>query len=231
MKTNTKTDLELQQDVQDAIKWEPFMRATKIGVTTKDGVVTLSGTVDSYAKKLHAERATKNVRGVRALAENIVVEHGNSIQEDSTEIAKRILEAWKYSWNVPETSIKVKVEDGWVKLEGEVHWKYQEEAAVNTIKDLSGVKGVTNLIIIKSELKDAVEKKEVINSLRRNWSIDSRDVKVEVKRDKVKLTGMVHSLYQKEEAGRLAWNTPGVRLVENDLSVVYQLSLIQTIHS
>lgn len=207
-----------------------FHAAAEIGVTAKDGVVTLSGTVDSYAKKLHSERAAKNVKGVKIQAENIVVECNKSIQEDSTKIAENILKAWKYSWNVPRSKIKVKVEDGWVKLEGEVHWKYQEEATVNTIKDLAGIKGITNLITVKSESKDAVEKKEVINALRRNWSIDSRDVKVKVTRDKVKLTGMVHSLYQKEEAGRLAWNAPGVTSVENDLSVVYKLNLVQTVH-
>ncbi|MDP4665695.1 MAG: BON domain-containing protein [Flavobacteriaceae bacterium] len=216
-----KSNEELQKDVQNAIKWEPYMNAAEIGVTAKDGVVTLSGTVDSYSKKINAERAAKNVVGVKAVAEDIEINYGASHKQNDTDIATSVMSAWKYNWNVPEDRIKVKVEDGWVKLEGEVPWKYQADAAKNSINNIDGVRGVSNLIKVKSESKDTLEKKDVENALKRNWSINSKDVKVEVNHNKVKLTGLVHSLYQKEEAGRLAWNAPGVWSVENELAVIY----------
>lgn len=216
-----KSNEELQKDVQNAIKWEPFMNAAEIGVTAKDGVVTLSGTVDSYSKKINAERAAKDVVGVKAVAEDIEINYGASHKQNDTDIATSVMSAWKYNWNVPEDRIKVKVEDGWVKLEGEVPWKYQADAAKNSINNIDGVRGVSNLIKVKSESKDTLEKKDVESALKRNWSINSKDIKVEVNHNRVKLTGLVHSLYQKEEAGRLAWNAPGVWSVENELAVIY----------
>jgi osmotically-inducible protein OsmY len=216
-----KNNAELQRDVQNAIQWEPSMHAAEIGVTVKDGVVTLSGTVDCYSKKINAENAAKNVIGVKAIAEDISVDYGNSFKKDDTEIAIEVLNTWKHNWGVPDDKIKVKVDNGWVNLEGEVAWNYQKEASENAINNLSGVKGVTNLIHVKTESKDIVEKKAVENALKRSWSIKEHEVKVAVNHDKVKLTGLVHSLYQKEEAGRLAWNAPGVCSVENELAVIY----------
>lgn len=216
-----KNNAELQSDVQNAIRWERSMHDAEIGVTAKDGVITLSGTVDSYYKKNIAERAAKNVIGVKAVAEDIVIDYGSSFTMSDAEIAKDVLSAWRYNWEVPNNQIKVKVENGWVSLEGEVPWKYQEEAAEKAIKNLSGVKGISNLIKVKSESTDILEKKDVEDALKRNWSINSKDIKVEVQYNNVKLKGLVHSLYQKEEAGRLAWNAPGVRSVANELAVVY----------
>jgi len=216
-----KNNAELQTDVQNAIKWEPSMNAAEIGVTVKDGVVTLSGTVDCYSKKINAENAAKNVIGVKAIAQDISVDYGNSFKKNDTEIATEIVNVWKYNWEVPEDKIKVKVDNGWVNLEGEVAWNYQKEASKNAINNLAGVKGVTNLIKVKSETTDTIEKEAVEKALKRSWSIKEHDVKVGVDHNKVKLTGLVHSLYQKEEAGRLAWNAPGVCFVENDLAVIY----------
>jgi osmotically-inducible protein OsmY len=216
MKNNSK----LQEDVQNALKWEPFLNAAEIGVTVKDGVVTLSGTVDSYSKKISAERATKNVVGVKAIAEDISIQYAGSEQKNDTEIATEIVNSWKNNWQIPSEKINVKVEDGWVKLDGTVAWNYQKEASMRSINHLSGVKGVTNLITIRSESKDSIEERAVQNALERNWTIDAKNVKVEVNQNKVRLSGMVHSLYQKDEAERLAWNAPGVCSVENDLAVI-----------
>lgn len=215
-----KSNQELQTDVQNAIKWEPLLHAAEIGVTVKDGIVTLSGNVDSYTKKINAERATKNVVGVKAIAEEIKINYGSSFQKNDAEIAKEILGAWKNNWQVPDDKIKVKVEDGWVKLDGTVAWNYQKEASEKAINHLIGVKGVTNLITIDSDSKDNIEEHAVEDALNRNWSINANDIKVDVKMNKVKLTGLVKSLYQKEEAGRLAWNAPGVCAVENELAVI-----------
>ena len=216
-----KSNYDLQKDVQNAIRWEPSMHATEIGVTAKDGIVTLSGTVDSYSKKINAENATKKVKGVKAVAEDITINDGNSFKKNDSEIATSILDTWKNNRTVPKGQIIVKVENGWVKLEGEVPYKYQEEAPEKSIEHLVGVRGVTNLIKIKSKSKDVLEQKTVLDALNRNWAINANDVKVEVNRNKVKLTGLVHSIYQKDEAGRLAWNAPGVRSVENELAVIY----------
>lgn len=217
MKSNT----ELQQDVQNAIRWEPSMHAAEIGVSAKDGVVTLSGSVDHYYKKVNAERAAKEVLGVKAIAEEITVNYGSDFKKTDSEIATNIMSTWKTNWLVPSDGIKVKVEDGWVKLDGEVHYKFQEEAAKKSIEHLPGVRGVTNMVKIESKSKDVLERVAVQDALRRNWSINSKDIKVEVDQNKVKLTGKVNSLYQKDEATRLAWNAPGVWSVENDLAVIY----------
>lgn len=216
-----KTNETLQADVQNAIKWEPLLNAAEIGVTAKDGVITLSGMVDSYAKKVEAENAAKSVGGVKAVAETIEINYGTSFKKNDTEIAGEILNAWKWNWEVPSEKISVKVESGWVTLEGELEWNYQKEAAKNAINHLTGVKGVTNRIVIKSEIKDAIEKTAIEHSLARSWAIDDENVSVHVAGDRVKLTGTVDSIFEKEEVARLAWNAPGVRSVDNELVVDY----------
>src|ERR1700733_3546912 len=121
-----KNNAELQKDVQDAIKWEPLLNAAEIGVTVKDGVVTLTGVVDSYSKKFEAEDAAKNVAGVKAVVEKIEIKFaGNIGRKDDNEIASEILNAYKWNWEVPDNKVKVKVEDGWVVLEGELQYNYQ----------------------------------------------------------------------------------------------------------
>lgn len=216
-----KTNSELQKDVQNAIKWEPLLHAAEIGVTAKDGVVSLTGVVDNYAKKMEAETAAKKVIGVKALVENIEVKFHSTWTKTDAEVANEVLTALKSNWSVPKEKVIVKVENGWVTLEGELHWNYQKEAAKNAVHYLAGVKGVTNNIKIKPEAHDAIEQKEVENALARSWSVNDSDIHVEVSGTSVTLTGTVHSWYQKEEAGRIAWKTPGIYHVENDLTVDY----------
>lgn len=216
-----KTNETLQKDVQDAIKWEPLLNAAEIGVTAKDGVITLTGTVDSYAKKLEAENATKSVTGVKAVVEKIEIYFGSTWNKSDGEIATEVLNALKWNWIIPSAKIKVKVEGGWVTLAGELTWNYQKEAAKKAINHLLGVKGVTNSITIKSETKDAVEKKDIQNAIDRNWSINNLDILVNVSGNKVTLSGSVNSGYQKDEAERIAWNAPGVWAVSNELVVEY----------
>ncbi|MFD2865515.1 BON domain-containing protein [Mucilaginibacter antarcticus] len=216
-----KTNQELQKDVQDAIRWEPLLNAAEIGVTAKDGVITLTGTVDTYYKKVEAETAAKNVAGVKAVAEEIVIKYGDYGKKNDTEIANEVLNAWKWNWEVPEEKIKVKVENGWVTLEGELQWNYQREAAKKAINNLSGVLGVTNNIKIKSETHDAIEKKAIECALQRNSSIDDLDIQVDVAGNKVTLRGTVDSFYAKDEAEQIAWNAPGVWTVDNELVIEY----------
>ena len=216
-----KNNSELQTDVQNAIKWEPLLNAAEIGVTAKDGVVSLTGVVDSYAKKLEAENAAKKVIGVKAVVEKIEVKFPNSWTKTNAEIANEVLGALKSNWLIPSDKVTVKVEDGWVTIEGELPWNYQKEAAKNAINWLTGVKGVTNNIKIKSESHDSIEQKDVENAIRRIWSLDDLDIKVKVSGTTVTLTGTVNTWFQKEEAGRIAWKTPGIWHVKNELAVDY----------
>ena len=221
-----KTNQELQTDVQNAIKWEPLLHAAEIGVTAKDGVVSLTGVVDSYAKKVEAENAAKKVIGVKALVEKIEVHFPSEWTKTNAEIANEVLSALNANWSVPKDKVTVKVEDGWVTLEGELPWNYQKEAAKSAVHYLTGVKGVINNIKIKSETHDAIEKKDVENAIGRSWAVDDSDIQVEVSGTTVTLTGTVDSWYQKDEAGRIAWNTPGIWHVKNELVVDYYYELV-----
>ena len=223
MKSNT----ELQTDVQNAIRWEPLLHAAEIGVTAKDGVVSLTGVVDSYAKKVEAENAAKKVIGVKALVENIEVHFASEWTKTNAEIANEVLSALKSNWSVPKDKVTVKVENGWVTLEGELPWNYQKEAAKSAVNYLAGVRGITNNIKIKSESHDAIEQRDVENAIGRSWAVDDTDIQVEVSGTTVTLTGTVDSWYQKDEAGRIAWNTPGVWHVKNELAVDYFYALVQ----
>jgi len=214
-----KTNEELQKDVQEAIKWEPLLNAAEIVVIAKDGVITLSGTVDSYAKKSEAEKAAKSVNGVKAVVEKIEIRFGSYGKKTDTEIAEDILSALAANWEVPAEKIKIKVEDGWVVLEGELKWNFQKDAAKKSIINLVGVMGVINNITIKPESQDEVERKGIERALERNWSIGDQDIQVNVSGGKVTLNGTVHSFYERDEANRIAWNAPGVCTVDNELVI------------
>jgi osmotically-inducible protein OsmY len=216
-----KTNEELQRDVQNAIKWEPQLHAAEIGVTAKDGIVTLLGTVDAFFKKREAENAAKNVDGVKAVVEEIDVRYSNSEKSDS-DIANDVLKALLECWSVPNENLKVKVEDGWITLEGHLTWNYQKEAAEKAIAYLPGVKGVTNSIKIKSEIQNEIEKKDVERALKNNWTLHSEEILVRVEGTRVILTGAVSSLYQKDLAEKTAWKTPGVWSVDNQLVVEHK---------
>lgn len=221
-----KSNQVLQSDVQNAIKWEPLLHAAEIGVTAQEGVVSLTGIVDSYAKKLEAETAAKKVIGVKALIENIEVKFPSSWTKTNLEVANSVLAALNSNWSVPKDKVTVKVEDGWVTLEGQLPWNFQREAAKSAVNFLSGVKGVTNDIKIKSESHNAIEQKDVEDAIGRSWSVDDSDINVSVSGSTVTLNGTVNSWYQKEEAGRIAWNTPGIWHVENELAVDYYYAYV-----
>lgn len=214
-----KTDVEIQQAVMAEIKWEPLLNAAEIGVAVKNGVVTLSGLVDTYTKKLWAEKAAKRVTGVKAVAQDVEVKISNIGQRTDSEIAEAALNALKWHSSVLEDKIKLKVDNGWVTLEGEVEWEFLKNSAAHAVENLIGVRGVTNIIKIKPSLNPTDIKKKISNAFQRSATLDSENIQVETVNDKVIIKGKVRSLAEKKEAERAAWLAPGVSSVDNRIEI------------
>lgn len=214
-----KTDLEIQQDVMAEIKWEPLLNVSEIGVAVKNGVVTLSGAVDTYTKKLLAETAAKRVLGVKAIAEDIEVKvSGTGIKNDS-EIAEAALSALKWQSTFLEENVKVKVESGWLTLEGQLEWEFMKSSAARAVENLVGVRGVTNAIKITPKLDPVDIKRKIKNAFHRSATIDSDNISIETIDNKVILTGKVRSWVEKKDAERAAWLAPGVNMIDNRLVI------------
>lgn len=214
-----KTDLQIQKDVMDQLEWEPFLNASEIGVAVKNGIVTLSGQVDSFAKKLAAENAAKKISGVKAIAEDIQIGVSPSYKKTDAEIAEAVVNALKWHTAVQEEKIKIKVENGVVRLEGEVEWEYQRSNAKAAVVNLAGVNGVINLIVVKPKVASSDVQKRINAAFHRSATIDASKIDAEVSGSKVTLHGTVRSYSEKEDAENAAWNAPGVLTVKNDLQI------------
>jgi len=214
-----KSDLQIQKDVMEEIKWEPFLKSSEIGVAVKNGVVTLSGQVDAYSKKLAAEKAAKKVSGVKAVAEDIQVGVSPSFRKTDAEIAEAVLNALKWHSAVQEEKIKIKVEDGYVRLDGEVDWAYQRNSAQSAIENLTDVKSVLNLITVKPLAKPSEIQQKISSAFRRSATIDAAKISVEVFGGKVTLRGKVRSFGEKDDAEHAAWSAPGVVSVTSELKI------------
>lgn len=215
-----KTDHLIQEDILEALRWEPFLNETEIGVAVKDGLVTLSGMVDTYAKKLSVEKVVKKVSGVKAIAEDIQVGISPNYARSDTEIADAILTALNWHVGLQEDRIKIKVENGIVKLEGQVDWLYQRNNAKSAIENLVGVKAVINLITIAPKLMPVDINHKITAALKRSAALDAEKIRVDIEGSKVILTGKVRSLAEKEEAEHAASVAHGITSVENNLEIV-----------
>jgi len=215
-----KTDAQLQKDVMDEIKWEPSTTAAQIGVTAKDGVVTLTGVAGSYAEKWATERAAQRVDGVKGLAQEITIKPFGVHVKSDTEIAEAAVSAIK--WHVwLQDGIQATVSQGWITLKGSVDWDYQRTAAHDAVCFMPGVKGVSNDITLKASAKPSAVKDQIEKAFVRNAELDAGTVKVAADVGAVTLSGSVRSWSEKNQAGSAAWNAPGVNSVTNNISVNY----------
>lgn len=216
-----KSDSEIKEDVLDELMWQPNIDETQIGVIVEKGVVTLTGFVDTYAKKTAAIEAVKNVKGVKAVANDIEVKYGSDYKKTDKEIAKAVVNALSWNSSVPDDKLSIEVRDGWVYLSGKLEWHYQKDAARKAVENLLGVKGVINNITLKQAIVPSEIKEKITKAFTRLADLDAKNIKVEVDGHKVKLKGKVHSYAEKDEARKTAYYAPGVYEVENELEVAY----------
>jgi osmotically-inducible protein OsmY len=213
------TDLELRKRVEDELNWEPSVDAAAIGVTAKDGIVTLTGHVQSYTEKMAAERAAARLSGVRAVVNELEIRLPNSSERTDEDIARAAISNLNWYVPIPKDRIKVKVSKGWVTLEGTVDWQFEKRAAETAVQNLIGVRGVSNLIEVKPQVSKAVVKSAIESALKRSAEVDAGRITVETDGDKVILRGTVRSWFERQEAERAAWAAPGVRHVDNRIII------------
>lgn len=215
-----KTDAQVQQDVLAELKWEPSVEATQIGVEVQDGVVTLTGQVDSYDQKWSAERAAQRVIGVQALAVALTVALPGSSQRADADIGATAAKALRWMTSLPRDAVRVSVENGWITLTGDVTWDYQRQAASDAMRHLMGVTGVSNQVAIRPAVSVDAVKADIEATLRRRAQADADQITVQVQGAEVTLSGRVGSWSERELARHSAWGSPGVRQVVDHLAVV-----------
>jgi len=212
-------DTNLKHDVEKELEFDPAIDATKIGVAATDGVVTLTGVVRSYSEKWDAEKIAKRVYGVKGLANDLEVVIDTAEHRDDSDIARSALNALNWDFSVPKDKIKVAVTKGWLTLEGQVEWDYQRRAAANTVRNLRGVRGVTNDIIVRPKPAAGDVKEKIQAAFKRSAEIDSKSIGVQTSDGTVTLTGSVHSWAEREDAVNAAWSAPGVNKVVDRIAI------------
>lgn len=212
----SKTDLDVKNDVNNELMWDPSVTSSNVKVSAHDGIVTLRGTVPHFIEKVAAEQAAERVGGVKAVADELEVK--GVFDKTDEEIARAALNALQWNYSVPN-DIKVAVDKGWVTLNGEAEWDFQRNAAKNSVSELLGVCGVTNMIAIKSKVQPSDIKTRIEEALKRSAESEGKKIGVSVSGDKVTLTGKVHSISEKDDARMAAWMAPGIMTVENNLTI------------
>jgi osmotically-inducible protein OsmY len=215
-----KSDADLQKDVLAELEFEPGVNVENIGVSVKEGIVTLNGSVGSYAEKLAAARAAKRIAGVSGLAEDIMVKLPDSSRLIDRNIAAAAVAAIEWTSTAPEDTIKITVRDGWLSLEGAVEGWHQKNAAEEAVRNLAGVKGVTNLIDIKPKVASVDIKGAINAAFERHALLDAQKIQVETNGGNLLLRGHVRSFIEREEAERAAWAAEGVTHVENRIVLI-----------
>ncbi|MBU1361538.1 MAG: BON domain-containing protein [Gammaproteobacteria bacterium] len=213
------TDTQLKNDILAELDWDPAVRSTDVGVIVKDGVVTLTGHPASYAEKYAIERAAERVMGVRAIAVEMTVRLPAMHERTDADIAMAVERALEWNVLVPQGKVHPVVEGGWVTLRGEVEWEYQRRAAGAAVRDLLGVKGVSNTIGVKPRVAPSDVERKIRDALERQADRDARQIQVSVAGDYVTLSGKVRSWAELDSAEGAAWSAPGVACVINRMSV------------
>ena len=215
-----KSDGQIKQDILDELVFQPNIDETQIGVVVENGIVMLTGIVDDFTKKVVANEAVKKVKGVKAVADDIEVKYGTNYQKTDKEIAKAIISAFEWNTSIPEDKITVEVSNVWVNLSGEVEYTYQKEAAKRVTASILGVKGINNTIQIAASVEPVEVKENISRAFKRSATLKAQQINVEIFEDTVKLTGQVHSLSEKRSAQKIAYFTPGVYKVKNELAII-----------
>ena len=212
-----RTDQEIRCDVERELEWEPSLDERRVGVSAVDGVITLTGEVDSFGEKWNAERAVERVAGVRGIANEITIRSSSS--HTDSDIAQAAVAALKSNVLVPSDDIQVQLVNGWLTLTGTVSWDYQRRAAESSVRNIRGVKGVSNLITVRPKVEPQGIKEKIEETFRRQAVYDARRVTVEVNGREVTLRGTVRSWAERHEAEKAAWAAPGVAEVHNYITV------------
>ncbi|HWU49644.1 MAG TPA: BON domain-containing protein [Asticcacaulis sp.] len=211
-------DIDLRQKILDELEFDPRLDAAAIGVSVRDGVATLSGRVASYAEKIAAEQATLRIKGVRGVAQEIHVVFPSDKKTGDDDLARRAIQIIDWDTTVPDT-IKVKVQDGWVTLSGQVNWQFQRVNAENAVRKLSGVAGLTNQITVRPSVSAADIKTRIEDALKRNAALEAENIRVQVAGGQVSLEGRVHAWSERYAAEQAAWSAQGVTTVNDRLVV------------
>lgn len=212
-------DLALRRAILDELEFRPQIDAAAIGVAVRDGVVSLTGHVKTFAEKLAVERAVQSLKGVRAIAEELEVKTARDDGVPDDELAGRCVDVIRWSAATPDDRIRVKVQQGWVSLEGEVQWQYQKLDAERAVRKLEGVTGIYNMLVVQPRLTADDIKQAIEQALQRNAELDAAHIRVAVDGATVKLEGQVHLWLQRKAAEHAAWAAPGVTQVDNHLLI------------